>query len=909
MAPSGSHPWARHTPTSSISISNASPHATPTHQLSQGFDQPSVLAAAAFEPTSPSRSHARATGVTSVPNSPSNLRVRSSPRKAATKSSPRVAISFSSPVEEDVFAGDRPAHGRRSSGAESIIRGTGKWLKEKLDVGGGGSAQKERKTSGPGWVPIDAGSPISPGPVNPGPEYSTGTPARRYDSRGCPLPELAAPLSSFPTAGPGPGLSSAVHSSDTNSIRSSRSSGSNYDLRQSDDTLRLVPPRPIIDTAVHGSAPSPLLTPARPNLNRSNSASSQYGHSASPTTPQQWYPGMFDSPLDAVMNFTESHHGSEGLGSQPVYQPSIHGGHSRSSLLSENGSSETWRREDEGLVGGRVGRTRWQGKGPFVGNKGQQQVVIVSDILPFHMNPAMWAQIGPEDDDDFHDPDFKHGGVNLFSRRGIANMGCLTFMAIALVVLFAGYPIISGSLSHPATTLGAYNLGGINATGQIPDIIGLHTLVDPETPAEAYKWTSMETGEQWDLVFSDEFNDEGRTFFDGDDPYWEAVDLHYWQTNNLEWYDPGRITTKNGKLVITLDKIANRGLNFEGGMMSSWNRFCFTGGYIEVAVSLPGRSDVPGLWPAVWTMGNLGRAGYGGSLDGMWPYSYDTCDVGTLPNQTLNGLPKAALTTGDPTYDDELSYLPGQRLSRCTCSNDETHPGPQLSDGTWVGRAAPEIDIFEATIDTSISTGEVSQSSQWAPFNPHYSFLNTSDKYYEVFDDDATKINEYMGSVYQQATSGLSVTDQDCYTAMSGCLSKYGFEYAPGGDGYITWVNDGKKAWTIRGAAMGPNSEAQVGQRVVSEEPMYIIFNLGISENFGAVDFHNLDKLWPATMEVDYVRVYQDPKAHNIGCNPPDRPTASYIARYPEAYSNPNITTFDEVPNGILPKNKLVDTC
>jgi hypothetical protein len=25
-----------------------------------------------------------------------------------------------------------------------------------------------------------------------------------------------------------------------------------------------------------------------------------------------------------------------------------------------------------------------------------------------------------------------------------------------------------------------------------------------------------------------------------------------------------------------------------------------------------------GLWPATWTMGNLGRAGYGGTLDGMW---------------------------------------------------------------------------------------------------------------------------------------------------------------------------------------------------------------------------------------------------------------------------------------------------
>ena len=34
------------------------------------------------------------------------------------------------------------------------------------------------------------------------------------------------------------------------------------------------------------------------------------------------------------------------------------------------------------------------------------------------------------------------------------------------------------------------------------------------------------------------------------------------------------------------------------------------------------------------TNGNLGRAGYGASNDGVWPYSYNECDVGTLPNQT-----------------------------------------------------------------------------------------------------------------------------------------------------------------------------------------------------------------------------------------------------------------------------------
>lgn len=128
-------------------------------------------------------------------------------------------------------------------------------------------------------------------------------------------------------------------------------------------------------------------------------------------------------------------------------------------------------------------------------------------------------------------------------------------------------------------------------------------------------------------------------------------------------------------------------------------------------------------------MGNLGRAGYGASLDGLWPYTYDACDVGTLPNQTLNGLPAAATVNGDPARDGVLSYLPGQRLSRCTCEG-ESHPGPKHSDGTFVGRAAPEIDIFEAQVHPSVQSpinlsrcsqntgqpilGRVSQSAQWA---------------------------------------------------------------------------------------------------------------------------------------------------------------------------------------------------
>jgi beta-glucanase (GH16 family) len=41
------------------------------------------------------------------------------------------------------------------------------------------------------------------------------------------------------------------------------------------------------------------------------------------------------------------------------------------------------------------------------------------------------------------------------------------------------------------------------------------------------------------------------------------------------------------------------------GMLTSWNKICFTTGYVEVSVSLPGSSDTAGLWPGAWTLGNL----------------------------------------------------------------------------------------------------------------------------------------------------------------------------------------------------------------------------------------------------------------------------------------------------------------
>lgn len=113
--------------------------------------------------------------------------------------------------------------------------------------------------------------------------------------------------------------------------------------------------------------------------------------------------------------------------------------------------------------------------------------------------------------------------------------------------------------------------------------MGNFGLIDSDTPQDAYTKTSYKDGSDLTLVFSDEFNVEGRSFYPGDDPYWEAADLHYWAsfhqapspprlmsartqaTNNLEWYDPAAATTEGGSLVITFSEMQTHGLNYQGG--------------------------------------------------------------------------------------------------------------------------------------------------------------------------------------------------------------------------------------------------------------------------------------------------------------------------------------------------------
>ncbi|KAH7097757.1 concanavalin A-like lectin/glucanase [Auriculariales sp. MPI-PUGE-AT-0066] len=535
---------------------------------------------------------------------------------------------------------------------------------------------------------------------------------------------------------------------------------------------------------------------------------------------------------------------------------------------------------------------------PTLGADGE----LLSSRTAFDPNES---NFGRDPDDALHEPDpagYK-ARVSGISMRGCGNVLTLALVIALILGLFMVYPVTDFILSGGLRDLIANNVY-VNGTGQAAVLASLPKLIDPETPESASTWTGY-FGHQYELVFSDEFNQDGRTFFPGDDPFWEGMDIWYAGTRDLEWYDPEQVYTTNGSMVIKLEMVDpadNHELQLKSGMVTTWNKFCFSSGYIEIRAQLPGLATTAGYWPGLWTLGNLGRAGYGATNDGMWPYTYDSCDVGVMPNQTdaTHTSPEAAVTQlpspwARADFNNELSWLPGQRLSACTCK-DQDHPGPWIdSENRYRGRSTPELDIIEAQKCKGRGTDShqcASQSAQFAPFNMEYQF-NTSGV--EINAPDKVERNAYHGSPLQQSvscTSNVSDSSMRDGAAPAGGYGLFGFEYyADPTDplkSYVTWVADGVRTHTVYGTAIGADANTQIGPRLIPTEPMNIIFNLAVSESFQTVDFTAMT--FPNYFSIDYVRVYQRTGTgeQGVSCDPDGYPTTKYIQDHIEAYDNVN---------------------
>jgi beta-glucan synthesis-associated protein KRE6 len=208
-------------------------------------------------------------------------------------------------------------------------------------------------------------------------------------------------------------------------------------------------------------------------------------------------------------------------------------------------------------------------------------------------------------------------------------------------------------------------------------------------------------------------------------------------TNNpLHYYSQETIKTNdNGALEIAVDLTVGNFTNavtgqtetkeVRSGMLSSWNKVCFTGGIVEVSVKLPGDHRSAGLWPAFWMMGNLARATYVESTEGTWPFSTNVCSYQTNTSQKLNA---------------------------CNATDffNPSQPGR--------GRGAPEIDILEVmqmdiwSTPTYEAPPVLSASLQVAPGKNYDRPIPGKDhhkiNWYQPEVGNTSSFNEYYYGVY-----------------------------------------------------------------------------------------------------------------------------------------------------------------
>lgn len=140
-------------------------------------------------------------------------------------------------------------------------------------------------------------------------------------------------------------------------------------------------------------------------------------------------------------------------------------------------------------------------------------ILYTNEIEPddtFHM---------PQDDDDIT---YKPKLSEYFNRRQIVSTIGAIFLICGLLCIFIVLPVLTFT-THLIVPAGK---GYVNDSGKAfnNNTYSLlqnfrRGLIDPDTPAIAKTRKSTFDGSTLNLVFSDEFNDDNRTFYPGDDPF------------------------------------------------------------------------------------------------------------------------------------------------------------------------------------------------------------------------------------------------------------------------------------------------------------------------------------------------------------------------------------------------------
>eukprot|EP00566_Odontella_aurita_P007245 CAMPEP_0113567588 /NCGR_PEP_ID=MMETSP0015_2-20120614/23356_1 /TAXON_ID=2838 /ORGANISM="Odontella" /LENGTH=717 /DNA_ID=CAMNT_0000469993 /DNA_START=237 /DNA_END=2390 /DNA_ORIENTATION=+ /assembly_acc=CAM_ASM_000160 len=495
--------------------------------------------------------------------------------------------------------------------------------------------------------------------------------------------------------------------------------------------------------------------------------------------------------------------------------------------------------------------------------------------------------------------------------------------------------------------------------------------IDPDTPEEARTTKSLVDGTTYKLIMSDEFNVPNRSFVDGHDPMWTSLDkpdddyaasgggsLHFYNSTMVTTDEDGmlRISSKIGKTEWNRYDAVDREWkhetkHYKSGMVQSWDKFCFTGGIVEFDVVLPGDPFIGGLWPAVWMLGNLGRATYLASTNNIWPWSYDTCDRERQEAQSVSACNEAnhyGLNPRQGRGATEIDIIEGM-MGDSGGPLADTVPAVDLPYVDMTLQVAPGIQTNRPQPGSAVlRNNTVSKSG-------HTELL--AQTWYEGLETKGnTSLNPFFYGTHMDVTKkGEPVTrnakqafQADAVGSLQQMTSShfkkphtFRLEWQPGNGGRLDWFTKGYRTGSdsdmdgVTGDGDGPDwihaysikheSINSLMGSVIPNEPSYLILNTAISSTWGFPydapewcpkcydcnnatcacafnpGFCNMMKKGDVAMKVDHVRVYQTSNddahvgnGHTMGCDPPDFPTREYIKGHAYRYMRNKPFSFED---------------